>query len=164
MYGLDCPPNSFPEPYNKSVPINMVSCPFVELYLYGISPFKPDPSGVTESDYISNENKIVNLANNGGAPFSKIYKNFVYSYWHSPSILPNDFAQGLANKMFIGIFSNNKKTVDIAVKIESKFDEGKYNNGNIRSFCTNTSGSNGGNIEYTNAGLCAAILFLIDIK
>jgi hypothetical protein len=151
----------FSSPYN-SVPINALSGPFVELYLYDISSFKPDPtdSGISASD-------VNYIADHGGIPFSKIYKDFILVYRTddtSSSDSNNFFYKLSLNTRSIDVLLTtvsvaNKKTVDIVKKIDLKFDDGSHSGGNIRGWCNKEHTT-----QYANANFCSQLLFFFDIK
>jgi prepilin-type N-terminal cleavage/methylation domain-containing protein len=151
---------SFSEPYN-TVSVGAIASPFVELYLYGISPFKPDPSG----SGINSDNPY-NMASTT-RPFSKIYKEFSFfhryaaEYGNSGYFL---YKNGDRTSLDILIPEDLKNTVNIIRKIEGKFDDGNHNTGNIRAFCKNSSGGNGGSETYATAAVCAEVLFVFDLK
>jgi hypothetical protein len=165
-YGQDCPANSFPAPYNKTITINRISCPFVDLYLAGISSFKPDPDrdnniGITRS-ITTSITGVKELAGEGGAPFSKVYKDFVYTHRNEDGNPTGAvFTAGMGDQIAVAITTvtytsatpANPKTVDIAKKLESKFDDGTHNGGNIRAYC----GSN--STAYSSAVVCNEIDF-----
>jgi hypothetical protein len=164
--GQDCPAHSFPAPYDKNTIINRVSCPFVDLYLSGVSSFKPDPDKIDGVGITRNVDTpiigIKELAGEGGAPFSKVYKDFAYTQRCEISdYATNVFTTGMKNQIAISIITvnysdasiANPKTVDIAKKLESKLDDGAYNGGNIRAYCGNNS------TAYSSAVVCNEIAF-----
>jgi hypothetical protein len=162
------PNNSFSAPYSGKV-INTVSGPFVELYLYGISSFKPDPNnnGITYST-LSRDNFMDIIAPMGGIPTSKIYKNFVFT--HRTEIAATDEN----NSAFFGLEPNTKaintfmpngiKLVNIIRKIDLKFDDDAYNSGNIRGYCNDGVISTSGKISYSSAANCIEAYFYLEIK
>jgi prepilin-type N-terminal cleavage/methylation domain-containing protein len=138
------PIGSFSTPYDTINNINKVSAPFIELYLYGISSFKPDPSksGITASTDHGMAN-IKNIVLNGGVPISKVYKNY-YTFMHRTEIVTssdsnNTFFNIKLGAKSINVFNYNeyvnKKSVDIPKKIDLKFDDGVHSSGNIRAGC-----------------------------
>jgi hypothetical protein len=165
--------NSYAEPYNIAG-ITATSGSFVELYLYGISSFKP-----TTTDTILKmpfgQASVRDVANGGGIPFSKVYKDFMYAHRYEGTLIEasNNFSYGMHTKTAMGIFTTelinteNKKTVDIARKIDTKFDDGAHNGGGIRSYCRNgTNDTNAGYLEYnnTNTKICTQVVFYFDVK
>jgi hypothetical protein len=164
-HGQDCPAHSFPSLYDKNSAINKVSCPFVELYLHEISSFGPDPSSDSlTATSISGETGVINLANNSGAPFSKIYKEFAYTHYYSDPDTQAGYFQSIYNKILMLLWTTSEKSVGIFTKLDLKFDDGKYNDGNIRSYCKNSSGGAAGSTEYVDAKTCQIILFSFDLK
>jgi hypothetical protein len=171
--GQDCPSSSFPAPYSKgtTININRISCPFVDLYLAGVSSFKPDPDktngiGITRS-ITGAITGVKELADEGGAPFSKVYRDFVYVHRYlvdnGTDWAENIFVTGIKNQMAVSIITvtydnniPNPKTVDIAKRLESKFDDGAYNAGNIRAYCGNNA------TAYNVAVVCNEIAFFSD--
>jgi hypothetical protein len=167
-YGQTCPSKDFSEPYyHATTSINNISCPFVDLYLSGISAFKPDPSdtGITAS--ITNTNTAYtvarsNIANHGGLPFSKTYRDFIFA--HRYELNEGDATNhvyGMKGETGIHLFTTptdystaNPKTVDIMRKIDIKFDDGIYNGGYIRTFCNTT-----GKVSYDVATVCGEATF-----
>jgi hypothetical protein len=165
-YGQSCPSSSFPDTpyYHATKQINNVSCPFVELYLAGITAFKPDPNdtGITASSLNYSLIKT-NIADHGGIPFSKSYRDFIFAHRYelnNPNIYLH--AQGVVGEIGIHLFLTtvnysvaNQKTVNIAKKIDVKFDDGLYDGGNIRACCNNS----GCNKEYNEAIVCGEMTF-----
>jgi hypothetical protein len=166
--------NDFSVPYSMT-DINIVSGPFIELYLYEVSSFKPkhdatSGKGITAS--VQRETVKTDIADHGGIPFSKIYKDFMYVHRRENNSDDNNsssFLYGMSTKTAINIFMTevknvkNKKTVDIARKIDIKFDDEAHNGGNIRSSCGIETDANGfGNVSYTDAGVCTEVLFYFD--
>lgn len=117
--------------------------------------------------------KIMDFNSNIGmvSPKSKIYKNFVY----------HTFYKFYGGEEFVGDFSNNirigetylvVRASDIADQkiakrvfkyVDEKTDDGIYNNGNVRSFCTST-GKTAGYASYTEAiddpdGYCSSLFY-----
>jgi hypothetical protein len=164
--GQDCPAHSFPSLYDKNSAINRVSCPFVELYLYEISSFRPDPSSDSlTAASISSDTGVINLANDNGVPFSKIYKHyFAYTHYYTDPGATANYLQGLYDKISMLIITTSEKSVDVVKKLDLKFDDGKYDNGNVRAYRRNDSGGGGGSTEYINAKICPVILFSFDLK
>jgi type II secretory pathway pseudopilin PulG len=165
--------SSFSEPYNIEG-ITVIFGPFIELYLYGISSFKPTTTTAILRTALGQTN-VRNLANEGGIPFSKVYKDFMYT--HRYELANNSdsshFTYGMHTKTAMEIFTTeainteNKKTIDIARKIDTKFDDGAYNGGNIRSYCRNgVDGTNASYLAYNNTStkLCPEIMFYFDVK
>jgi hypothetical protein len=136
--------------------------------LYGISSFKPDysQSGITVniSSYISS---IVrnSIAPNGGVPLSKVYKNFAFTHRTENTIGGCVNSSCMVYGVEIGTKSidvflvKDKKSIDIAKKIDLKFDDGAYNDGNIRGYC-NDSITGGYNITTH----CGELYFYLEIK
>jgi prepilin-type N-terminal cleavage/methylation domain-containing protein len=156
---------SFPEPYNL-INVSMMVGPFIELYLYGISSFKPDPSVNNIQDH------PMHVANTT-IPFSKIYKGFAFFHRYTNDAgasNSNYFLYQLMYKTTVDILTtkggteSNAKIMSIVKKIESKFDDGNYNAGNIRGYCVGSDGENYGYINYSNAIICGEITFVFDVK
>jgi prepilin-type N-terminal cleavage/methylation domain-containing protein len=153
---------SFLSPYDNINNINVIFAPFIELYLYGVSSFKPttNASTLTKVYYLaSGEPKRHNdreMAEEGGIPFSKIYKDFRYMYIHTPAV--EVFMTEL-------IIAKVKKTVDTAKKMDIKFDDGISTEGNIEAYCGNgVNETNYGQISYNDAEICKIVSFNFDIK
>jgi hypothetical protein len=175
-------PTTFSNPYNMGG-IAVVFFPFIELYLHGISSFQPYPDQMMfiERDFIRGEpnSDARYCIEFGGLPSSKAYKNFAYlhRYLAEDSDNSNDdsnsYIFGLSNKMAIQAFmvvenvygESNKKTVDIAKKMDIKFDDGAHNGGSMRAFCINMSNyDNVGKTKYADADTCSEIISLFDVK
>jgi hypothetical protein len=145
---------SFPHPYNVEN-IKAEVAPFIELYLYEISSFKPNPSKVNTDDV--SDDKV---------PFLKTYKDYILMYRTNPGIsgVTTDYYRyGMDNipsvelRYYAGIF--NIKMRDVVKKIDTKFDDGAYNGGNIRAYCKK-DGTNNGYISYDDAiGGCLELMF-----
>jgi hypothetical protein len=147
---------SFSSPYNISN-IKEESAPFIELYLYDISSFRPDPSNVITNPFCDNTNTRI--------PLSKIYKNksiaIMYRGSSDISSDPLYFRYGIGGTSIELCSSNVDTTIqmrDIARKIDIKFDDGNFQNGNIRSYCISSSG-NYGFANYDIAIKCSDIVF-----
>jgi hypothetical protein len=158
---------SFPAPYNKN--INLLSGPFVDLYLYGISSFKPNPedSGITAT--FTQFNIKTDIADRGGVPTSKVYKDIVYVYRTAENNPTNHVHSlyGLYKKITVQFFVTevdinpptiNKRIMNIVLKLESKFDDGAHNGGIMRAYC---NGSH--EVYYSNAKICTEIMFPFNI-
>jgi hypothetical protein len=155
------PINSFSEPYYDIADISEVSGPFIELYLYGISSFKPNPSGDAIKTSFTYET-YPTVVNGGGIPISKIYKYYVFVHRtdDSPYSDPNHTFYDLKVPTFsINMFTitMTKKTLDIARKIDTKFDDGSHSGGNIRGWCNKNH-----TVRYDGVGTnyCTEVLFL----
>jgi hypothetical protein len=167
--------NDFSSPYNTINGISIAVGPFIELYLYEVSSFKP----TTTASIITTEVTSANareIADGGGIPFSKVYKDFMYTH-RSQAQISNDstsyYGYGTLNKTAMELFmteivnTENKKTVDMAKKIDTKFDDGAHNGGNIRGYCRNgSSDANAGTLAYndTSTKLCSEMMFYFDVK
>jgi prepilin-type N-terminal cleavage/methylation domain-containing protein len=153
---------SFSTPYSMAN-INKVCGPFIELYLYGISSFKPDytKNGITFVN--PNINNLKNeVALKGGIPISKVYKDIIFTHRTENTINNGDFALygvEIGTKAINMFLPFDKKTVNIAKKIDLKFDDGTYNDGNIRGFC-----NNGLKTPYSSADYCEELIFHFGIK
>jgi type II secretory pathway pseudopilin PulG len=164
--------NSYAEPYNIAG-ITVTSGPFVELYLYGVSSFKPTTTDTILKMPFSTTN-VRDIANGGGIPFSKVYKDFMYTHRYEVTDIASPFFTcGMHTKTSMAIFTTevrnteNKKTIDIARKIDTKFDDGVYNGGSIRGFCRNgVDDTDSGRLAYnaTNTKLCSEVVFYFDVK
>jgi hypothetical protein len=129
---------------------------FIELYLYGISSFQPksdavNGKGITGTLNYTSVKTIV--ADHGGIPFLKTYKDFMFVYGMRD------------NRAVADIFltdqpsTENKKTVDVARKMDTKFDDGIFNSGNITGRCNGSD-----SVGYTTAIFCNHIFFYYDVK
>jgi prepilin-type N-terminal cleavage/methylation domain-containing protein len=161
------PANSFPYPYNFGG-INKVSAPFIELYLYGISSFKPDfgKGGITHVISSSDNRDVIrNIASKDGIPTSKIYKNIAFTHRTEGFVsnCNNDscllFGVESGTKAISMFLSEDNKSVNIAKKIDLKFDDGTYNGGNIRGYCNNLLTQ-----TYSSADFCGEVIFYLEIK
>jgi hypothetical protein len=162
---------NFSDPYNTIDPIGIAYGPFIELYLYGISSFKPTTNATILGTGLTSAN-VREKANGGGIPFSKVYKDFMYVHRYetgSGCVGSADlFCYGMSNKTAIETFMTefqtvgNKKTVDTAKKLDIKFDDGSYNGGNTRGYCGTGGGL--GSISYTTATVCSEVMFYFDVK
>jgi hypothetical protein len=165
---------SFPNPYDKTG-INTASGPFIDLYVYEISSFRPDSSKAGITNAINPSTVKTNIANLGGIPFSKVYKDFMYMHryesYDSKGNDANYFIYNMLYKTAINIFTtevlnvDNKKTADITKKIDMKFDDGTHNGGYIRAYCLKTSGANGGYQTYNDVltVVCSEVVFYFDV-
>jgi hypothetical protein len=159
------PAGSFSSPYSMSN-INVVSGPFIELYLYGISSFKPDPTknGITTNH--TNDGAVIrnSIAPNGGIPTSKIYKGFAFTHLTENASTTNInhivFGIELGTKAINMFMSLDKKTITIVKKIELKFDDSSHSGGNIRGFCDGSLTK-----AYSSAiNYCSELYFFMEIK
>jgi hypothetical protein len=150
--------NSFPSPYQMG-DIDKVCAPFIELYLYEISSFKPNTDAVT-TDFVAN---FSTYTSNGAVPVSKKYKNIIFVHRtdsNTEELPSNDVCHGLKpNVKSIDVFmrENNKQTLEIAKKMESKFDDGSHSGGHIRSVCNNDRIT-----DYNVANSCSEMIFPLD--
>jgi hypothetical protein len=160
-----CPAKNFQAPYfHDSHNIAPLSCPFVDLYLHEISTFKPnptiatDPTTVTTTNAINSNNIITTAKSYFTVPFSKTYKDFVLIY--------RTRIEGICINMFMTEARNvaNKRTMDITNKIESKFDDGIINTGDIIGYCSTNGGSVGGASSYGTAAVCSELFFLFKVR
>jgi hypothetical protein len=154
------PSGSFSAPYNEINNISIVSGPFIELYLYEISSFKPNIASVTTTFNIENATPFVT---NGAVPISKKYKNLIFVHRtdvNSVSTDPNHiFYEFKPNEKSIQIVvsEQTRQTLDIAKKIDTKFDDGSHSGGMIRSYCNDNV-----TMDYGNATYCDEIQFLLN--
>jgi prepilin-type N-terminal cleavage/methylation domain-containing protein len=170
--GMDSyPVNSFSDPYHI-VGISPTAGPFIELYLYEVSSFKPTPPPSIITTTLTNTN-VKSIADGGGIPFSKVYKDFMYVHRWQAALNEDTsyFINGMQGKTAMQVFTTgtnstqNKKTVDIIKKTDIKYDDGAHNTGNMRSYCGNGENtSNIGKISYTDAKVCSEIAFFFDVK
>jgi hypothetical protein len=150
---------SFSSPYNVNN-IKTEVAPFIELYLYGISSFKPDPSKVNTIPFCDNTNSAL--------PLSKAYRNIVFMYRGNATDTGNPssyFRTGMAGKPGIELCiddTSGKQMRDIAKKVDVKFDDGIYNGGNIRSYC-NINGGSSGSVTYDAATACTEFAFYFSL-
>jgi hypothetical protein len=164
--------SSYASPYNVA-DITITSGPFVELYLYGISSFQPTPPPATIITTTLTHVNVKTIAEGGGIPFSKVHKNFMYvhRYEVNESSNSSSYTFGVKDRTAIHAFGTvnllekNKKNVDIIKKMDTKFDDGAHNGGNIRAYCGDGSGTaNIGLIPYSTAGMCSEIISYFDVK
>jgi type II secretory pathway pseudopilin PulG len=161
--GQTCSASIFPAPYyHASNTINSTSCPFVELYLYEVSAFKPDTKVATDTATVGvvDSNVIITKAKSYSVvPLSKTYKDFAYAYrtmTDRGGIIVNMFLTEARNQL-------NKKTVDVAKKLEAKFDDGVLGTGNIHGYCAIHNASAGGASSYA-ADVCSELFFLFNVR
>jgi hypothetical protein len=155
MSGQTYTNESFSNPYNVTG-IKAENAPFIELYLYEISSFKPDPSKVASSGYCDVTNSVL--------PLSKVYKNAALTYRSNPTCPYGSayFRYGMSGKPAVEIcFSDASIQIrDIIRKIDIKFDDGIYNTGNIRGYCRASTGGYVGEIGYSDAtAICSSVSF-----
>jgi hypothetical protein len=140
--------NSFPSPYQMG-DIERVCAPFIELYLYEISSFKP--SAVTEVFSSSNPTPFIS---NGAVPVSKKYKNFIFVHRTDNE----DNGTYSSNHIFYKLHPNiksidvfmvgqTKQSLDVAKKVDTKFDDGSHSGGDIRGYCNNSH-----TVDYNDSG------------
>jgi hypothetical protein len=163
--------NDFSSPYNNINGISIAVGPFIELYLYEVSSFKP----TTTTNIITTEvtsTSVRTIANEGGIPFSKVYRDFMYTHRTQAQISNEStsyYGYGTLNKTAMEIFTTeiinveNKKTIDIARKIDTKFDDGAHNGGNTRAVCRGNDNSISAYND-TVTIVCSEVIFFFDIK
>ncbi len=146
----------FPAPYDgtKYAIPNRSSAPWVELYLDGAIDFQPTSKTTTTPSTF-----IYTTANDGGLPFSKVFKDgfFNYEYFSSASTNQAEYRYGLKASTAMTYRNNTGKQTmasKIAEQIDLKFDDGIYNNGIFRGYCT------GGDYQTSinNNGGCSILL------
>lgn len=147
---------------NNHYPPDSWSAPFVELYLEKIISF--EPTGRPETDSKKNIQGR-GTANNGGMPFSKGFPNYFLGldYWKN-TVSPEYYSYGFYNTNYLFIQSyDDKKAVKskIFFKLDLKIDDGVFNTGYIRSYCTNDNLIQGGYMPY-NQGIKAVCPKLIN--
>ena len=139
--------NSYPDPYNSNakngIP-NEISAPFVDLYLAKIIDFEPKRANSTSQNGI----------NQLGKPTSKILKDA--QYYYETGVENADAGENVAGNYKKGIKFGNKITLSsrpnttidpkYLQKYDMKYDDGVYDNGNIRSGCGRNF-----NMNYINA-------------
>jgi prepilin-type N-terminal cleavage/methylation domain-containing protein len=157
------PAGSFSAPYNGINGINKVSASFIELYLYEISSFKPDPSknGITANDS-AGTTFVKNLAVNNAVPISKVYKDYSFMYRTEFSTDTGKELGVHAINMFLYAWTSgaiSKKSVNIVKKLDLKFDDGVSNRGDIIGYC-----NIGFTTAYSSATVCSEALFYFGIK
>jgi hypothetical protein len=161
-----CPANIFQSPYYHATNnVNPASCPFVELYLYEISTFKPDPRvAISVITGVSTNNLITYAKNYGVVPLSKIYKDFAHAYrnWNNGDTNGEQMTVNMI--MTEAGTTANKKTMAVANKMEAKFDDGVLLGGNIYGYCTKSSGSVGNATNYNEAVVCSELFFLFNFR
>ncbi len=157
--------NSFPAPYNSNdggygIP-TLFTAPFVDLYLEKIIDFEPKNTNIeAEGVYIDQ----LNLANNGAVPKSNTFKDFVYSYrYDGGSNDQNFFRYNNRETTSVEIFTdeNDNSVPKIIKNLDKKIDDGIYNSGNMRGFCS-ASGGRFGYTGYDNAKKCSETIFFAD--
>ena len=154
------PNNTFKFPYDGSDVANnhyspdILSAPFVEMYLEGVYDF--EPTG-TYGQYSSLGRET---AKNGGMPFSKAFTLNFFGIMQYNAILGRKFTSDFnTDKQFIYLQSYNDDyalTAKTAEIIDFKVDDGIYDTGKIRSFCLAPDGSNGGNVSYKESQISKA--------
>ena len=146
------PNNTFKFPYDGSDTANnhyspdILSAPFVEMYLEGVYDF--EPTG-TYGQYSSLGRET---AKAGGMPFSKAFTSNFLGIKQYNIVDERKFTRDFnIDKQMVYLQSYNDdyalpaKTAEI---IDFKVDDGIYDTGKIRSFCLAPDGSNGGNVSY----------------
>jgi hypothetical protein len=134
---------SFPTPYAMAGIQDIVG-PFIELYLYEISSFKPEGSGIT-ANYSNYGNRIYSYnALNGGIPLSKVYKKIPFV--HQINMSSN------ANVIIAFIYQiPEKESINMVKKLDRKFGDGTENSSTIRGYChedwSSTTGWTGWNLN-----------------
>jgi hypothetical protein len=162
----------FSSPYNTINGISITAGPFIELYLYEVSSFKPTTNSGILTTTLTNDN-VRSIADGGGIPFSKVYKDFMYIHRYQAALGEDTsyFSYGMQGKTAMQVFTTgtystqNKKTVEIIKKTDIKYDDGAHNTGNMRGYCGNGENTtNLGKISYTDAKVCSEIAFFFDVK
>jgi hypothetical protein len=152
---------SFPTPYVLAV--NSVSGPFIDLYLQGISSFKPNHESTAITTAVTRDNVVNTMAVNGVIPFMKVYKDFVSVHRYGTLAFVSDNKKSMMMNMFL-IPTNseavNKKIVDIAKKIDLKFDDGIPAVGNINAMCYPDTTT----VQYSGANTCPEMFFKFDLR
>ncbi len=147
--------SSFSEPYNVTPVPNPNSAPFIDLYLEKIIDFKPVPGDNSAGK---------------GYPYSKIFRNFNYDFttFLTIDLYENHWFHNIKSmSAYIYAKSNKRYNPKIFKKLDVKFDDGAYNNGNIRSACTDSSGNGLGDNSYDSAmsgnGYCDRFIYNIGV-
>ena len=158
--------NSFPAPYNSNdggygIP-TLFTAPFVDLYLEKIIDFEPKNTNIeSEGKYIDQ----LNLANNGALPKSNTFKGFVYSYRYDEGSDKQDYYRyNNRETISVGIFAdeNDNGVLKIIKNLDKKIDDGIYNSGNMRGYCS-TAEDIFGYVDYENAKRCKEATFFADV-
>ena len=144
--------------------------PWVELYTSRIGKFKPE----TNANIIKNiEDGIVAGEINPFCGYGKILfpkiKSLSGTYMVNVETLKNsnenEIRNGIDNKLMAIIASKKNNDLDPKTlkRVDIKFDEGTYNNGNIRSECYYNNELNDYNYMINNGHRCSYLNFIWDI-
>ncbi len=152
--------NSFPSPYNVAsgdyqIP-NVYSAPWVDLYLEGIIDFQPKKTA-TIKDGGEAEKGL-------GLPYSDTLKVLHYFEYPTSSSNSTNSKYNIAGKNYItSVGVKHEMTIqpEILKNIDEKIDDGKYNDGNFRGWCS-TNGDVSYEYSIDNKILCLHSYFAIE--
>ena len=154
--------SSFPAPYDGSndqygIP-HLLSAPFVDLFLAGISDFEPIHTDTdTGRDILGGQTyeAVMKVANAGGIPVINANKSLAYTYRYSNADYRKTYWRHYNydnNPVHIFIDKNQTNLSENMKKLDIKIDDGNQNMGNMRGYC------------YSNYTKCAEVLFFTDIN
>ena len=132
----------FPYPYDGTnseyQKPNYFTAPFVELYLANLINFKPLKTSISTN--------LKTLADNKALPKVKHIGNafYFFKYSNESSTTKNNWLYHAINSNAISIHDDGYFTIDphIHKYIDTKYDDGIYNDGRIRGACKNNKGEN----------------------
>ena len=139
--------NSFPFPYNGTDTANnhyqagVLSAPFIDMYLDKTLEFEPKGRD-------TNANPSTVTLNTTILPFSKVYKDLFYHYekaydGNNKNSKYSKYNFKNIQLLLLRYAADAKKDYKMAYimrDMDNKFDDGKYNSGNIRSACNGPNG------------------------
>ena len=155
---------SFDYPYDGSSTTyqkpNYMTAPFVELFLEEITNFKPQKTRIST--------ELETLAKNKALPNSKYIGNafYFYKYNNETNTQKNNWLYRAPNGNTVSLHDGGYFTIDPNVhkNIDTKYDDGVYNDGRIRGACTRKSGT--GNSTYDKAiedkQKCGELMYIFD--
>ena len=133
----DYPAGTFKAPYDQ-VETSMYSAPFVEMYLEGVTDFKPTPGA-----YGLNSAGV--SGRSGASPFSKVLKKSDYVFFAAglnylkPPYIPDAKINAPYLELLISSSSESKPlTIKLLKHVDEKMDDGMSNYGNISASCKAT--------------------------
>ena len=143
---------------------NHLTAPFVELFLEGISDFKPEKTSMSTS--------LMTLAMNNAVPSAKYIDGGLYFFKYNEDI--NTATSMKKNWLYyakmgnaISLHDGGYFTMDpnIHKNIDTKYDDGIYNSGRIRGACKKKN-NNMGNVDYDttikNKQKCGELMYVFD--
>lgn len=153
--------SSFPAPYDGSndeygIP-NLLSAPWVDLFLAKISHFEPKHTDTdTGADIFGGQTyeAAMKIANAGGIPKLSANKNIAYTYRYSDVSYSDTYWRhyNYSNNV-VHIFLDSSKALSEQMhKLDMKMDDGNQKMGNMRGLCRD---------NYTS---CREVVFFTDIN